>query len=267
MIHGGPSGPTITPCGAEPLPSGVSLDFAGLRVQPARALPVPCAVYQTPPSRAGATSCGWVPLRTGYSRTRSWCSAEVAPLAVAAATSATRNDEDAWTSSGLAPDVRPVRSDPEPAWRRTWRRRSRPRSRRGSSPHPTRRPARTSVRRYINVVHGASKRPRRGHSQLSNASSTRDPNSHIARIAKRGPRATKSRTKQHIRRLPPSSGTMASQGMPADQTSSVATVSASSPFRSPSADSRSLTRPPGGTLPHESPRPARTVVVRGRFHR
>ena len=31
--------------------------------------PEPCAVYQTPPSRAGATSCGREPAGTGYSRT------------------------------------------------------------------------------------------------------------------------------------------------------------------------------------------------------
>jgi hypothetical protein len=33
-------------------------------------LPVACAVYQTDPSGAGATSCGCVPGGTGYSRTR-----------------------------------------------------------------------------------------------------------------------------------------------------------------------------------------------------
>ena len=70
VIHGAPSGPTITPCGAEPLPSAVSRERPVLgSSQPS--WPVCWAVYQTPPSRAGATSCGWVPAGTENSRTRS----------------------------------------------------------------------------------------------------------------------------------------------------------------------------------------------------
>src|ERR671919_1662106 len=88
-IQGAPSGPTITPCGAEPLPSAVSRErpFFGFS-HPSS--PEPCAVYQTPPSRAGATSCGCVPLGTGYSRTRSWLSPAVAAPADAASASRTR---------------------------------------------------------------------------------------------------------------------------------------------------------------------------------
>src|SRR5918996_839040 len=64
VIHGASSGPTITPCGAEPAPSGTSSvsPVAGSS-QPSR--PVAWAVYQTPPSAAGATSCGCVPAGTG----------------------------------------------------------------------------------------------------------------------------------------------------------------------------------------------------------
>src|SRR5207249_10902772 len=57
VIHGAPSGPTMTPCGAEPGPSLTALVCPVLgSSQPSS--PESCAVYQTPPSAAGATSCG-----------------------------------------------------------------------------------------------------------------------------------------------------------------------------------------------------------------
>ena len=64
VIHGAPSGPTMTPCGAEPGPSGISRTspLSGFS-QPSS--PLACAVYQTPPSAAGATSCGPEPAGTG----------------------------------------------------------------------------------------------------------------------------------------------------------------------------------------------------------
>ena len=49
VIQGAPSGPTITPCGAEPAPSAISLTSPVFgSSQPSS--PRPCAVYQTPPS-------------------------------------------------------------------------------------------------------------------------------------------------------------------------------------------------------------------------
>src|SRR4051812_41351104 len=68
VTHAAPSGPTITPCGAEPLPSLI------WRVSPVAGLSLPssplrCAVYQTVPSGAGATSCGPEPAGTAYSCT------------------------------------------------------------------------------------------------------------------------------------------------------------------------------------------------------
>src|ERR687898_3612746 len=79
----------MTPWGAEPAPSATCfvLPERGSS-QPSR--PEPCAVYQTPPSLAGATSCGCVPLGTANSRTRGWLAAEVAALADAAASSAAK---------------------------------------------------------------------------------------------------------------------------------------------------------------------------------
>jgi hypothetical protein len=64
VIQGAPSGPTITPCGAEPGPNATS------RTSPVPgssqpSSPLPWAVYQTPPSAAGATSCGADPAGTG----------------------------------------------------------------------------------------------------------------------------------------------------------------------------------------------------------
>ena len=63
VIQGAPSGPTITPWGRDPAPSGVC------RVSPDSgsshpSSPRPCAVYQTPPSLAGATSWGRDPAGT-----------------------------------------------------------------------------------------------------------------------------------------------------------------------------------------------------------
>ena len=55
VIHTAPSGPTITPCGADASPSGISSVWPVLGSRrPSR--PVACAVYQTVPSLAGATS-------------------------------------------------------------------------------------------------------------------------------------------------------------------------------------------------------------------
>src|SRR2546430_3071600 len=69
VIQGAPSGPTMTPWGAEPLPRATSSTrpVAGSR-RPS--LPVDCAVYQTLPSVATATSCGCDPAGTAYSWTR-----------------------------------------------------------------------------------------------------------------------------------------------------------------------------------------------------
>src|SRR5215218_2951859 len=69
VIHGAPSGPTITPCGAERSPARARATW---RVSPVAGLsqpsePLAWAVYQTPPSTAGATSCGPDPRGTGNS--------------------------------------------------------------------------------------------------------------------------------------------------------------------------------------------------------
>src|SRR3954447_7833867 len=68
VTHGAPSGPTMTPCGADPWPSLISriAPVAGSR-RPSS--PASWPVYQTLPSGAGATSCGVVPRGTRYSRT------------------------------------------------------------------------------------------------------------------------------------------------------------------------------------------------------
>src|SRR5687768_15534640 len=60
----------MTPCGAEPAPSAISRmsPVAGSRWP---RTPLCCPVYQTPPSAAGATSCGWEPAGTSNSRTSS----------------------------------------------------------------------------------------------------------------------------------------------------------------------------------------------------
>src|SRR5215213_3046537 len=69
VIQGAPSGPTTTPCGAERSPDRPRATW---RVSPVAGLSQPSepfawAVYQTPPSTAGATSCGPEPRGTGYS--------------------------------------------------------------------------------------------------------------------------------------------------------------------------------------------------------
>src|SRR5688572_21582231 len=66
VIQGAPSGPTMTPCGAEPSPSGISLT-SPVSGSSRPNLPMCCAVYQTDPSGAGATSWGCEPAGTGYS--------------------------------------------------------------------------------------------------------------------------------------------------------------------------------------------------------
>ena len=72
VTQAAPPGPTITPCGADPAPSGIS-STSPVRGSSRPSSPVCCAVYQTRrPSRAGATSCGCEPAGTGndFSRTR-----------------------------------------------------------------------------------------------------------------------------------------------------------------------------------------------------
>ncbi len=63
VTQAAPSGPTITPCGAEPMPSAMCsvLPVFGSR-RPSS--PLRCAVYQTVPSGAGATSWGCEPFGT-----------------------------------------------------------------------------------------------------------------------------------------------------------------------------------------------------------
>src|SRR5215213_1379511 len=73
VIQGAPSGPTITPCGAERSPARPRATW---RVSPVAGLsqpsePLAWAVYQTPPSTAGARSCGPDPRGTGNSLTSS----------------------------------------------------------------------------------------------------------------------------------------------------------------------------------------------------
>ena len=59
VIHAAWSGPWITPCGAEPVPSGINSTRAVFGSnQPSS--PLRCALNQTPPSGAGATS--WMPV-------------------------------------------------------------------------------------------------------------------------------------------------------------------------------------------------------------
>src|SRR5918994_2564983 len=88
VTQAAPSGPTITPCGDDPAPSRTR------RMLPVRgssrpSSPVCCPVYQTEPSRAGATSCGCEPAGTGYSCSvsRSGAAATPTPLQAASATS------------------------------------------------------------------------------------------------------------------------------------------------------------------------------------
>ena len=83
VTHGAPSGPTITPWGLDPGPRGMwrVAPVAGSRRPSAPAF---WAVYQTLPSGAGATSCGWEPAGTGYSRIEG-SSAEECPAPAAKA--------------------------------------------------------------------------------------------------------------------------------------------------------------------------------------
>src|SRR5215510_13466249 len=103
VTHAAPSGPTITPCGAEPSPSGtcVVLPVAGSS-RPSS--PVNCAVYQTEPSGAGATSCGCDPAGTGYSRTLKAASPAAVPHTSArrAAASRTGTARNGRTTAGVS---------------------------------------------------------------------------------------------------------------------------------------------------------------------
>jgi hypothetical protein len=65
VIQAAPSGPVITPCGADPGPSGTSRTLP-LRGSRWPRVPLPWPVYQTPPSTAGETSWGWAPAGTAY---------------------------------------------------------------------------------------------------------------------------------------------------------------------------------------------------------
>src|SRR6185312_893441 len=68
VTHAARSGPTITPCGAESPPSDICTVFFVFGSSSPSA-PCDCAVYQTPPSGAGATSCGCAPEGTAKYRT------------------------------------------------------------------------------------------------------------------------------------------------------------------------------------------------------
>src|SRR3569623_897238 len=79
VTHAAPSGPTMPPCGLEPEPSALSRVLPVLGSRPPRA-PARRAVYQTPPSAAGATTWGWQPAGTAYSCSTS-ATAESTPMA------------------------------------------------------------------------------------------------------------------------------------------------------------------------------------------
>src|SRR6185437_13843921 len=70
VTQGAPSGPTITPCGAEPAPSAIC-STRPLATSSRPSAPCPCAVYQTGPPGfgSGATSCGRAPFGTSKVRT------------------------------------------------------------------------------------------------------------------------------------------------------------------------------------------------------
>src|SRR3954447_4569190 len=78
-----PSGPWMTPCGAEPLPSGTcrTAPVAGSMTPSA---PEPCAEYQILPSGAGATS--WGPAPSGSWKTFTSSAAAAPATSVAART-------------------------------------------------------------------------------------------------------------------------------------------------------------------------------------
>jgi hypothetical protein len=98
VIQAAPSGPTITPCGAEPEPIGIasSLPFLGSS-RPRKPLRWP--VYQIAPSTAGATSCGREFACTGKYDTRSSASAGVVSTAIAATTANKRSMHLSLTQS------------------------------------------------------------------------------------------------------------------------------------------------------------------------
>ncbi len=79
MTQAAPSGPTMTPWGAEPAPSAMRR-IAPVAGSSQPSSPVCCPVYQTPPSAAGATSCGCDPAGTAYSR-NTGSAASAAPAA------------------------------------------------------------------------------------------------------------------------------------------------------------------------------------------
>src|SRR6185436_4650963 len=70
VIHGAPSGPTMTPCGREPAPSEI-VSTSAVAGSSHPSVPLPWPVNQTPPSTAGATSCGPDPVGSAYSRSDS----------------------------------------------------------------------------------------------------------------------------------------------------------------------------------------------------
>src|SRR3569623_1936166 len=85
VTHAAPSGPTMTPCGLEPAPSAIWRVLPVLGSRQPRA-PARWAVYQTPPSAAGATSWGWLPTGTAYSCSTS-ATAVSTPIAISHAVS------------------------------------------------------------------------------------------------------------------------------------------------------------------------------------
>lgn len=92
VIHAAWSGPMITPCGADPAPSGTRSALP-LRGSSRPAAPCACAVYHTVPSGAGATSCGALPAGTANVSNDGGCAgAEPMAMRSAAPTSADAKD-------------------------------------------------------------------------------------------------------------------------------------------------------------------------------
>src|SRR5690242_8296131 len=94
----------MTPCGAEPGPSGIC------RVSPVLGsswpnAPARCAVYQIVPSGAGATSCGPEPGGTAYSWIASGGRAAVGVDAGTVTAGATRGVADARAGVAVGPVV------------------------------------------------------------------------------------------------------------------------------------------------------------------
>src|SRR3989442_13872585 len=94
VIHGAPSGPTITPCGRDFSPSLIRW-ICPVAGSSRPSSPIRCAVYQTPPSGTGATSCGCDPAGTGYSCIRGTDSSAAATVEAMASASAA----SPWTRS------------------------------------------------------------------------------------------------------------------------------------------------------------------------